>query len=102
MYQFQQNLIYIKSKVKIWNRDFFENIQQEKAHLKAQLANLQRTIMQEGYTKENKEEGKILQEALDSREKQEKTIWKSKYWNKWLLEWEINTSFFHKTMIHYR
>ena len=54
------------------------------------------------YTDSIKDEERNLQEALESREKQEEILWKSKSRNLWLKEGERNSSFFHKATIQHR
>ena len=56
MYKFQQKLKYIKEQVKIWNKEHFGNIHLEKQQIEFQLADIQRTIMQEGYIDSIKKE----------------------------------------------
>ena len=60
MYKFQQKLKYIKEKVKIWNKEHFGNIHLDKIHIESRLADIQRTIMQEGYIDSIKREEKNL------------------------------------------
>ena len=70
--------------------------------MEEQLTYLQRIIMQEGYNEDIKTEEEKLQEELDKREQQEAMLWESKASNKWLVEGERNTAFFHRTTIQNR
>jgi hypothetical protein len=47
MCQLQQNLKHIKQRIKVWNKEVFNNIFQAKLQLEKDMENLQMTIIQE-------------------------------------------------------
>lgn len=102
MYRFQQRLKTLKNKLKLWNKEEFGNIFEDKTRIEAQLAQLRETIFNSGYTEQLMKEEDILQEQLQDRERQEEIYWKQKSRNRWLQEGERNTKFFYRSTIQRR
>jgi hypothetical protein len=50
MYIFQQNIKYIKNKLKIWNKEEFGNVFQEKKDLATKMEQVQQDMIHEGHT----------------------------------------------------
>lgn len=102
MYRFQQRLKSLKNKLKIWNKEEFGNIFEDKSRLESQLQKVAEEVFKTGYTDQLMREETILQEQLQAREKQEEIYWKQKSRNRWLKEGERNTKFFHRSTIQRR
>jgi hypothetical protein len=88
MHFFQQNLKYIKQQLKIWNKETFGNILQEKLKLTQKMEQLQQDIINEGRTDSLVQEEKHLQTQINEREIQEEILWKQKSRIRWLKEGE--------------
>ena len=94
MYNFQQNLKGLKSKIKNWNKEEFENIFLEKRWMEVRLQEIQVIGTNEGYSMALKEEERILEAKLEEWEKQEEIMWWQKSRIRWLQEGEKNTKVF--------
>ena len=68
MYQFQQNIKILKSKIKTWNKESFDNIFKEKVELDGKIKEVQIKGMQNGIIEEIWEKEKMLIHELSQRE----------------------------------
>ena len=69
MYQFQQNLKLLKSKIKKWNKDSFGNIFQAKKELDKKVKEVQIKGIQSGFSDEICAQEKMLIHEFSLREK---------------------------------
>ena len=69
MYVFQQKIEYINERLKMWNRESFSNITLEKCKLEQKLEDIQTRIMQEGFSKEERNVEQSIMQELMQREK---------------------------------
>ena len=102
MYVLQQRLKHIKACLKLWNRESFGNIIQEKHRLEQQLEDIQTKTMTDDFSEEDQIAKKSLMQELMQREKQEEILWQQKSRKLWLREGDRNTSFFHKSTIQHK
>lgn len=102
MYRLQQRLKTLKNKIKIWNKEEFGNIFEDKTRIEIHLQKVREKVFMFGYIEQLMEEENVLQEQLQAREKQEEIYWKQKSRNRSLREGERNTKFFHKSTIQRR
>ena len=84
-----------KKKFKIWNKEWFRNIQQ---NLKKCWENL-RIIQGEDPYLENLSKETSINMELQEWLKREETLWRQKSRTKWLSVANLNTKFFHLTTI---
>ena len=96
MYQVQQKLKILKTKIKKWNKKYFGNIFKEKAELEGKIKEVQMKGIQNAFTMDIREQERTLIQEFSQREHQEEISWNHKSRVKWLQEGEINTSLFHK------
>lgn len=102
MYRFQQRLKSLKGKIRIWNKEEFRNIFEDKKMIENQLRTLQEEVISHGYSGDLLEREKDLTSQLHQREKQEEIFWRQKSRTKWLKEGDRNTKFFHRSTIQRR
>ena len=74
MYQFQQKLKLLKSKIKQWNKDSFGNIFQSKQELDSKIKEVQIQGMQRGFSDEIYAQEKLLIQEFSLREKHEEVF----------------------------
>ena len=74
MYEFQQKLKLLKSKIKKWNKDSFGNIFQPKAELERKIKEVQIKGMQSGFSDDIHEQYKLLIHDFSQREQQEEVF----------------------------
>jgi hypothetical protein len=76
MYAFQQKLKHIKTHLKIWNKETFGKIMEERIRLEALIGEIQNRVMRDGYIEEERtKEGELIQELAKS-ERQEEILWR--------------------------
>ena len=75
MYQFQQKLKLLKSKIKNWNKESFGNIFKAKAKLDDKIKEVQIISMQTSFTTDIREQEKSLIHEFSQREKHEEILW---------------------------
>ena len=102
MYVLQQRLKHIKECLNLWNKEYFDNITQDKCRPEQQLEDIQTKTMTDGFSEEDKIVEKSLMQELMQREKQEEILWQQKSYKLWLREGDHNTNFFHKSTIQHR
>ena len=71
MYCFQQKLKMLKSKIRIWNKEEFGNIFEDKIRLISELDQLSQKGMTAGWDEDMQRKEKDLWEQLDARERKE-------------------------------
>lgn len=78
MYQFQQKLKNLKEALKVWNRNQFGNIFENKKKLEQQMSSLQQTIILEERTKEKGNQEQTLWNKIETCREQEEILWRQK------------------------
>ena len=102
MYQFQQKLKILNTKIKNWNKESFGNIFKAKAELDGKIKEVQIRGMQMGFTEDIQEQERAPIHEFRKREQQEEIFSNKKSIVKWLQEGERNSNFFHKVAIQHR
>ena len=69
MYNFQQKLKVLKVKIRIWNKEDFGNIFEDKKMIVQELTAIQQRGMESGWDQELKEKEKDLGAQLEARER---------------------------------
>ena len=75
MYKFHQQLKVLKDRIKIWNKEEFGNIFEDKHMLENQLKAIQEEVISNGYSEDLFEKEKELTSQIKAREKQEEIYW---------------------------
>ena len=102
MYRFQQKLKSLKAKIRTWNREEFGNIFEDKKRLLSELDLINKKGMEEGWNEDMKVKEKYLLSQIEARERHEGIFLQQKDRVKCLHEGEINTKFFHNSVIQNR
>jgi hypothetical protein len=97
MFQLYKKLKHIKHSLKEWNKDTFENINQETNKIEEKMKKLQETCILEGYNEERKKEEIEMTQDWNEWFQQGEALWRQNSWIRWLKEGERNTNFFHRT-----
>ncbi|XP_059074891.1 uncharacterized protein LOC131874942 [Cryptomeria japonica] len=92
---FVKKLLFVKNKLKIWNRDVFKNIFEEKDKIGKELEKLNLIVMEKGMTSIEFEEEKRLKNSLNEILAREEIYWRDKARELWIREGDKNTKFFH-------
>ncbi|XP_057863998.1 uncharacterized protein LOC131072015 [Cryptomeria japonica] len=95
---FWMRLNFIKNKLKVWNKEVFKNIFEEKTLVESELSNLNEKIIKNGMFQEDY----ILEKELKSKHAEllarEEVYWRDKAWESWLLEGDQNSKKLHASM----
>lgn len=75
MFQFQQNLKYLKQVLKTWNRTQFGNIFDQRKALEQQMNTLQQCIVSEGRTEDYALQEQALLNQIETQRQQGETLW---------------------------
>eukprot|EP00253_Pinus_taeda_P029178 PITA_29178 len=78
MFQFQQKLKHLKSKIKHWNHTSFGNNFKAQPTLELEMKQLQQRIITDGRSDDLSEQENALEAQLTERAKQEETLWRQK------------------------
>lgn len=95
-FRLQKTLLFIKEKLKIWNREVFGSLAQQKEILSQQIDHLDHKESDSGLTEEELGLRKKLKEEIQDIANKEEISWKQKSRINWLKHGDNNTSFFHK------
>lgn len=93
-YRFQQKLLFIKQKLKTWNREVFGSIPQQKQILSQQIDHLDHKESEVGLSEEELRQRNELKEEIQQIVYKEVISWKQKSRIHWLKHGDNNTSFF--------
>ena len=102
MYHFQHKLKALKSKIRMWNKEDFLNIFEDKRRLIRDIELIHQGGMKIGWDVGMKEKEKDLLGQLEAKERKEEIYWRQKSRVKWLQEGEKNSKFFHNSVVHNR
>lgn len=102
MFRFSRKLNWVKRQVKIWNKEIFGNIFEDKTALLSELSRIEDRIEVEVRTQLLDQQELCTSRSLEEVLAREEIHWKQKSREQWLREGDRNTKFFHMSALKHR
>lgn len=84
-----------------WNKTQFNNIFKDKLHIEKKLEKLNKEVSRKGMNNKTYLQEKEYLLKQDENLAKEEVFWKKKFREKWLVEADHNTKYFHPSALQY-